>query len=121
MHEIEHRYILGWFVISFGNTQHDDPYIFSQVETGRTDEISDILDKQQISFVYIEFGESRLHHTSVEMAPALSVELNNLNTRVLQAPGIQVGIQVSLYHGTVDSGGDVFNRALQQCGLARTG
>lgn len=68
--------IFEWFVFAFGDGHQDDALVFTEIEEGRADEISDIFDEEYHVVLEGELRDGGGDHLGFEVAAFAGVDLD---------------------------------------------
>jgi len=96
----EHHRVLQRLVLALRDRIHHRPRVGPDVELGRTHEIADVLDDDQVEAIERQAREARLHHHGVEVAlapePRARVHECDVDRVVSQRVGVDARLDVAL-------------------------
>ena len=93
----DHR-IFGRLVVPFCDREQGDIAVVAKVKTGGTDQIADILDKENVQGFKVHLMEGIMHHMGIKMAGASGRDLAGGDPLAADAVGIIFCFQVTLNH-----------------------
>jgi len=118
---VEHGRILERLVLALGYAQNDYLVVFTQIEGGRTDKVSHILDQENIELLQVERLKGMADHMGIQMTSCAGVDLPYRNSGGRDPHGIIVGLLVSFDNGEAEFLPQVVQGPLKDAGLAGTG
>lgn len=92
---LEHVGIFQRLVVAFSHTDHHHTLLFTQVEHGRTDQISDILDEKDTVILNFKLFHSLVHHAGIEVTTRTGVDLDGRGARFLDPFGVAGGLLIT--------------------------
>src|SRR5271157_1429199 len=117
----ENRRILKRLVFAFGGAQQNDLCVFSEIVAGRTDQVADIFDNQQVEIFELPVFKVFTDHLGVKVAGAAGGNLLHRKSKPRQAFRIIFGLQIAGKHSNPRALVHALERALQQRGFTRAG
>jgi hypothetical protein len=100
---VKHGRVFQRFVLSLGHTQHHHFVMLAEIEGRGADQVTDVLDKQDIQTGKIEVFHGMGDHMGVEMAARSGIDLFDRHPGSGDARRIVIGLLIPLDHGkTVD-------------------
>jgi hypothetical protein len=104
--------VLPRFVIALGRAEQKDPQVFPQFVGRRADQITDVLDEQEVERLVSKFWESTLNQRQLEVARATGRDLNGGCERG-ETFGISFGFDIADEHADTMIFPQTFRRLLQ--------
>jgi hypothetical protein len=114
----EHVRVLGRLVRALGDRRDHHLGRLAQVEQGRADQVTDVLDDQDRAARRVEYAQPVGHHGRVQMAACPGVDLHHGRARRLDPAGVQRGFLVAL--DDRQPAAKLAGGALEQRGLPRS-
>ena len=112
---------MGSVVISLRDREHNNLPMLTQLERARTDQITNVLDKDHVQLIKRQFIESAMDLCGRQMARAIGVDLNGRRVGRPNALGIDIRLNVPFDDSHLDLGTQLGTRTRQERRLARTG
>src|SRR5271157_183488 len=117
----ENRRILKRLVFALGGAQQNDLRVFTEVVAGRTDQVADIFDNQQVEIFELPVFEVLPDHLGVEVAGTAGGDLLHRKSELRQAFRVIFGLQIAGKHGDPRAFVHALECALQKGRFPRAG
>src|ERR1035441_1816476 len=118
---LEHGRILQRLVFALGDRQQHDAQVLPQIVGGRTDEIADILDDQEVEVFQVKGLQGAAHHFRFEMADGAGGDLHDGGAGLAQPLRVVVGREVAYDHAGLQLRPQFPHALADKGGLARAG
>ncbi len=93
---MEHEGVFQRFIIALGYTQDHGLEILTQVELGRADKVSHVLDEKKVKFGNVYILQGFPDHIAVQMAGPSSIDLNDRRPGLADPFGVVGGLDIPL-------------------------
>ena len=116
----KHGRILQRLILTLGHADNHHLGRLAQIEHGRTDQITHVLDQKQGVIDQLQAMEGPVDHLGIQVAAGPGVDLDHRGAGTFDPLCIQQGLLVTLDHRQGQVIGQSQNGLLQQGGFART-
>jgi hypothetical protein len=120
LRHLEGQWVFQRLVLALGDADQQHVQVSADVELGGADQVADVLHEQQVHAVGAQLVDGGSDPGRLQMAVAAEgagVDLEGLDTQLLDALGVQRGLDVAL--DDLDAFSQPLHRLLDQGGLAR--
>src|ERR1035441_2897715 len=118
---LEHGRILQRLVFALGDRQQHDAQVLAQIVGGRTNEVADILDDQEVEVFQVKGLQGAAHHFRFEMADGAGGDLHDGGAGLAQPLRVVVGREVAYDHAGLQLRPQLPHALADKGGLARAG
>jgi hypothetical protein len=87
---IERGRVFQWLIFAFRNTKHHDPRTFTEIVAGWANQVTDVLDEQNLERLQRPALQAALHHAGVQVACASGRDLADGKAVAGKAAGIVI-------------------------------
>src|ERR1700753_4276373 len=113
------HWVFQRLVFAFGGAQHDDLGILAEIVARGTDQVADVLNKQQIERIEVPSVEMPIDHPGVKVASAPGSDLSHRVTVPPKTNGVVLGLKVAREDADPCRRSELLKRTFQKRGLAR--
>src|SRR5215472_946368 len=114
---MKHGGIFERLLLAFGDAQDNNLRSFAEVVARRTNQVTDILDKEQVEMFQAPIGKRLLDHARIEMASSSSRDLLDRKAEARQADRVIIGLNISSKDRDALVARESFERTCQQSSL----
>ena len=117
----EHQRVLEGLVVALGDGEDHGVFDRAGIELRGADEVADVFEDRKVDVLRAETDEALLRHARIEVAHAAGVQLDDLDSGLLDRGGIHVGVDVGLHDADAEFVLQRGDRRLQGGGFAGAG